>query len=352
MNYVAQRQDMIDASAPRAAMTGFFAKVYINEWRHKFGRVPWRNEDFQYVPWHHFQNAGYTKPILHQRPYYVKRDDAEFIRFLFNQDCCVDVGNFRPMPGKAKTIAPPPVVLEEKPEDANSTEFPNATPVPVARTRENEDHQVVTSGSEVARELGVKAGLQLRQLISYGGDASPVSGETEITASVETSVSDAQKKSESEEKGKRDTGSYSLTIPPWGVLEVDRQMFRTKKRQEAHIEGDLDWTTWMWSRDDFEYCWESRRDLEAAFKGVAATGQGNWLNDQLAKAPMPSVSRAPFDMRIVDRIVAPLVAKFTISHDYDASTRTRITTSMHAVEGHEAEYKAAVLAMGGTPAAE
>ena len=334
-SYVSQRQDMIRTVEPKARLIGSFIKWYLNQLRNVHHQHIWKYEDFQF-----FQDPrqlGLKRP-----PYYIKRGDTEYIRFLFSNDHCVDIGNFRLMPGGGTTDTPPPVVLEEKMTDSQAEPFENTTDRPIKRSREFEDYKVVTTAEEVANALAVKAGLQFRQLISYGSKASPVQGETEITASVETETSKSQTNSHQQEEGKRDTGGFEDEVPPWTIMTFYREFWRTRSRQDATVDGDLDWTTWIWSRDDFDYEFPSKRDLDATLRGVGNTSRG--IFDELlarypAKPLLDAISWIPSFDQYMDDILAPVHAKFTVSHDYDASTRTRYRFEDARVPGHEEDYQ-------------
>ena len=185
MDYIQQRQDMIQACDFRARRIAETIGFYLHQLRAYPQGNPFPREDFKSVWPHVWDGTPLDRP-----PHYYVDDHVgqEFIRSAFNRWAHVCLGNFRPVAGKSTTDAPPPVVLDEKMVDSNSNVVANPTDTPTNFDRAFQDHQIITSASEVAKALEVKAGLQFRQLISYGNEASPVQGETEVTASVETAV--------------------------------------------------------------------------------------------------------------------------------------------------------------------
>ena len=213
---------------------------------------------------------------------------------------------------------------------ADRATLENKTANPIERERTFTDStESVTSTSE---HIGVKASLQFRQLISYGGDASPVSGETEITVAVETEYS--RDSSRSESVGSQDTGTWRGEIPPRTIRHLDRKLEMGRYKQLVKITGELDWGTYIYSHKDFNVHWEGCDEMKQCLSGV-----GRKRSDRQTWAEM--YNRLPIDKYqtsvdanwLIRYLTSPITAMIEVEDEFDRATDVRYTWGDEPIGG-------------------
>ena len=128
-------------------------------------------------------------------------------------------------------------------------------------------------------EVGVTVGLELRQMFGYGGELSPVSGETEITASVETAFT---KSWEAGTTAGRET-STSISVPPMTEATVTTQRSLKNFEQTSTFTAGIEHKVSIWSDDKYRYDWDSVAELRRTLKGESPSDIA--LGDHFRKNP-------------------------------------------------------------------
>ena len=201
-------------------------------------------------------NFAYARIIGpgHVRYYNVYGDEVAYIDFK----------NIRPV-GITKTIYHPPVLKRTVIGDLNSSAIKNqSSGITLERGYTfNEDESTT-----VSQEAGVAVGIGIRQQIGYGGAASPVSGETEITASINAHYN----KTWGTETSKGREISNTIKVPPKTEATISIQKSTSDFEQKAEYWCDLDYDIVIFSKGDYEINIESKHDLHRAMIGRGYEG--------------------------------------------------------------------------------
>ena len=180
---------------------------------------------------------------------------VEFVRsnhlvFWGTDRHCIELKDIRPK-GTADLTVDEPVFLDEKIADLNSVEVINSSPCELTR----EYTFTEESSMETSIDIGVEIGLELRQQVGYGSEIAQINGETEVTASVNTSFSlqNSWSKSECREV------TNSITVPPNTKVTLTSRRSVSKFKQRIRANCDLDFTilfhspgNWVEQVDDIE----------------------------------------------------------------------------------------------------
>ena len=195
------------------------------------------------------------------------------VKFHVNQWAFVEIKDIRPTEAFQMEVGDP-VLLDEKITDVNTVDITNKSSFPVERTYSYAE----TIERSTTIDIGVEAGLEIRQLFSYGGDAWGFKGETEFTASISTAYNNSTSNTSTTE---RDTDT-TFTVPPMTKALVANRMSISKYRQSVTIDSDLDYTIRIFSNKGFGklqdkpqgITFDSFKDWEATLEGYGTANQG------------------------------------------------------------------------------
>ena len=164
--------------------------------------------------------------------------------------------------------------------DLNSSKITNDSDnITIERTYSfNEDET-----TSMHQEAGVDVGIALRQQIGYGGAASPVSGETEITASINAHYN----KTWGSESSKGRTISNTISVPPKTEATVSTQKAASDFSQKAEYWCDLDfdieiWSTSQWT--DYHFTVKGLEELKQILSGFGVNT--HYLSPRFKNTPM------------------------------------------------------------------
>ena len=162
--------------------------------------------------------------------YYLPETGA--IVFRVNNQGWVKFSNFTPTK-ISKTVYHEPRLSGTVVGDLNSSKITNASEnLTLERTYEfNQDET-----TSMSQEAGVEVGIAIRQLIGYGGAVLPISGETEITASINAHYN----KTWGTESSTGRTISNTIEVPPRTEATVTTQKSTSDFKQKAEYWCDLD----------------------------------------------------------------------------------------------------------------
>ena len=189
------------------------------------------------------------------------------------------------------TVYDDPKIISSETKDAYSSVASNLSDtVTMNRTYS------ITEGSSASsqNDVGVSVGIGISQEISYGGEASPVSGKTEFSINIQTSFNHGWTEGESTER----TIETSIEIPPLTKTTLTATKSRSKLRQNIHFTCDLDYSIKFESYGVARFYIESREALEKAFDGEYYDGlftadagdsnaqeRANWFGESLKDQP-------------------------------------------------------------------
>uniref|UniRef100_A0AAU7N480 Uncharacterized protein n=1 Tax=Nitrosopumivirus cobalaminus TaxID=3158414 RepID=A0AAU7N480_9VIRU len=185
-----------------------------------------------------------------------KHGDNYFVKF----------SNIRPTRIK-KQLFHEPLTLDTQISSVNTSKISNTSEnIDIDRGYEFEQSSETTYENQV----GVEVGLMLRQNISYGGAASPVAGETEITATINTNFSHTAGGSSSNGTTIRN----DITVPPKTEVTLTTQTSKSRFEQKCEFWCGIEASVSVLSYGDYLLEWSSMEDCIKTLRG-----NGPYSND-------------------------------------------------------------------------
>ncbi len=195
------------------------------------------------------------------------------------------------------TVLRKPRLLNKKKIDNSTTIIDNQSPAVIERSYEFSTNETKTFN----RDIGLSVSVGFQQKISYGGAASPVSGESTFSLDVNSSYNQSQGGSTSIERD----SSISVEVPPYTKMFVTQESSVSNFEQEVEVNGGIEHSIYIWSHGDCSFKFNSWTDFvdmivgvanddvytwdsthRARFKNLAAKyrSEGEWWGDYIAPA--------------------------------------------------------------------
>ena len=239
--------------------------------------------DLKYYDW----NKGFDAEWI------FTKDSVTFSTVKFNGYFHVKFTDIRPVK-ITKQIYNEPILLDTKITGVNTTKITNASDnITIKRGYSFAE----TSETNYANEIGVDVSLAIRQAISYGGELSPVKGETEITATVNTSF----KHSSGGSNSRGSTINNEIDVPPKTEVTLTTQASKSNFEQKCEFWCGLEAAVEIYVNGKFRFKWSSIKDMMNTLSTNDAVNEGdNKLFDSINVLPENEINEIN-DQKIKDQ---------------------------------------------------
>ena len=208
--------------------------------------------------------------------------------------------------------------------DVNSTVIENrSSSIEIERTYTVTESETLT----INEEAGVEIGLQLRQQIGYGGAVSPVTGETEISASINAHYS-RQMGTEST-KGREITNT--IKVPPGVVATLTTQKHISDFTQLCEYWCDLDHDVRIISFGHWVWSFESMEDLHNIILGRGFVPK-NTTSDY--EYPVTHFNKSTINPDTAKWIIEPLGVHYTTQVKFSNASAGNVLLKQKKTKKH------------------
>ena len=230
-------------------------------------------KDLQLVAWQigwfigkHRMGTGWDNMIGDGGAFWWSIPKEGTLRFVSNTNdkSWVEFRNIRPSKiSKAKYH--PPVLTNTVIGDLNSSVIKNGSEnISIERSYTFSEDETTS----VSEDAGVEVGISLRQQIGYGGAVAPVTGETEISASINAHYN----KMWGTETSKGREIQNTIEVPPRTEATISVQKSTSDFEQKTEYWCELDYEIVIWTTAEFEVIANSRAHLAQLVKGLGEDG--------------------------------------------------------------------------------
>lgn len=197
------------------------------------------------------------------------KDDQ--MKFIYNQHAYIHFTSIQPGRITSTQVFPARLTGRKK-NDSHTSVINNDSDAVLERSYDFSVANTKTFNEDVG--VAVEAGLQ--QKVSYGGAASPVSGETTLSLSVKASYNKSHGGSDTTSRDAR----TSVECPPRTRLTVTAENSVANYEQEIQVHATVDHEVFIYSHKDCHYKFDSWEDFALVLKGEAAADKVKyWGND-------------------------------------------------------------------------